>query len=406
MAYQVPNYLSNSARAAKRFGGDIWSTVKKEVKDIPGKAQKAVEEVKRPGFAGDVYEDFIKNTQRTPYGTTVSAHGTDYEVKTGVGNVGKKVAEIGSDFVSDKTRKDWWKWTNPYRVVQAGADYLAPRLGLDPSMAPVIAKLGPALYFSLTETSGPLSTGLRPKGQKAAAPVSKEKDPTGATSRSIPEEIVMRYGLGQHGDLMPYSDFVKERPDVMPSTLANYRRYKSKKPAAGERLDIDTDRGAFTALGGAVRGTTRGLHDPEIRLKGIPVSANATLGIAAGLGTVRAGADFLNSGASPSRDSGWFKNIRVQPYAQKITGDPGIRQKVSRFVGDYKDPALMAAGTLAAIGTAATARKLFQKAEERRVKKEDPVEYLKYKHGNFANAKESMKQPEARNWQELSQFVN
>ena len=49
MTYQVPNYLSNSARAAKRFGGDIWSTVKKEVKDIPGKAQKAVEEVKRPG---------------------------------------------------------------------------------------------------------------------------------------------------------------------------------------------------------------------------------------------------------------------------------------------------------------------------------------------------------------------
>ena len=145
MTYQVPNYLSNSARAAKRFGGDIWSTVKKEVKDIPGKAQKAVEEVKRPGFAGDVYEDFIKNTQRTPYGTTVSAHGTDYEVKKGVGNVGKKVAEIGSDFVSDKTRKDWWKWTNPYRVVQAGADYLAPRLGLDPSMTPVIAKLGPAL---------------------------------------------------------------------------------------------------------------------------------------------------------------------------------------------------------------------------------------------------------------------
>ena len=147
----------------------------------------------------------------------------------------------------------------------------------------------------------------------------------------------MRYGLGQHGDLMPYSDFVKERPDVMPSTLANYRRYKSKKPAAGERLDIDTERGAFTALGGAVRGTSRGLHDPEIRIKGIPVSANATLGIAAGLGTVRAGADLLNSGASPSRDSGWFKDIRIQPYAQKITGDNGISQKGSRFVGDFKD---------------------------------------------------------------------
>ena len=58
----------------------------------------------------------------------------------------------------------------------------------------------------------------------------------------------------------------------------------SKKPKAGERLSIDLDKGSFTALGGAVRGTSRGLHDPEIRLKGVPISLNATLGTAAGLG--------------------------------------------------------------------------------------------------------------------------
>ena len=73
---------------------------------------------------------------------------------------------------------------------------------------------------------------------------------------------------------------------------------------------------------------------------------------------------------------------------------------------DLREPAVLVGGAVAAIGTAAVARKLFQKAEERRIKKQDPVEYLKYKHGDFAKAKEAMKQPEARNWQELSQFVN
>ena len=27
MSFQVPNYLSNSARAAMRFGGDVWKDV-------------------------------------------------------------------------------------------------------------------------------------------------------------------------------------------------------------------------------------------------------------------------------------------------------------------------------------------------------------------------------------------
>ena len=40
----------------------------------------------------------------------------------------------------------------------------------------------------MTETSGPITQGLRPKGYKAVAPVSKEEDPTGATPSNIGEE--------------------------------------------------------------------------------------------------------------------------------------------------------------------------------------------------------------------------
>jgi len=66
---------------------------------------------------------------------------------------------------------------------------------------------------------------------------------------------------------------------------------------------------------------------------------------------------------------------------------------------------LLAAGAAAALGTAAVTKKLMQKAQERRIKKEDPVEYLKYKHGDFATAAQALGQPEARSWEQLSQYV-
>ena len=49
----------------------------------------------------------------------------------------------------------------------------------------------------------------------------------------------------------------------------------------------------------------------------------------------------------------------------------------------FKEPALLLGGTLAAVGTAAVAKKLFQKAEQERIKKEDPLQYKKYKRGDY-----------------------
>ena len=48
------------------------------------------------------------------------------------------------------------------------------------------------LYHTLTEKSGPITQGLRPRGYKAVAPVSKEEDPTGKTPRNL--------GVKQHLD--------------------------------------------------------------------------------------------------------------------------------------------------------------------------------------------------------------
>ena len=74
----------------------------------------------------------------------------------------------------------------------------------------------------MTETSGPITQGLRPKGYKAVAPVSKEEDPTGAKPRNIIEEGALRFIGGQKSQPLAYRDFIKERPDVMPSTIADF----------------------------------------------------------------------------------------------------------------------------------------------------------------------------------------
>ena len=371
MSYQVPNYLSNGARAAMRFGGEVW-------------------------------DNFVANAQRTPYGNTRSAHGTPFEVDTGAGRWAKTAATGGTKVVGEDLRRSAWKWMNPYRVVQAAGEYAAPRLGLSPGYGTLIGFGVPALYHTLTETSGPITQGLRPKGWQSVAPVSKAEDPTGRTPRNLAEETGLRFIAGQKSQPLPYQEFVKERPDVMPSTYKEYRRYLSKKPEAGKRLDINPDDQSFTALGGLVRGTARGLHDPEIRVRGVPVSANATLGTAAGLATVKGLSNTLNT-------RNILENLPKTPGqvgSWDLPKGAQTRLDIANFLGEQKDAAVLGAGALAAIGTAAVARKLFQTAAEKRIKKEDPVEYLRYKHGNFANAKEAMQQPEARNWQELSQYVN
>ena len=65
-------------------------------------------------------------------------------------------------------------------------------------------------------------------------------------------------------------------------------------------------------------------------------------------------------------------NIAGQKFQEFFAERPGL-----------KEPAIIAGGLLAAAGTAAVAKKLFQKAEQERIKKEDPLQYKKYKRGDY-----------------------
>jgi hypothetical protein len=79
---------------------------------------------------------------------------------------------------------------------------------------------------------------------------------------------------------------------------------------------------------------------------------------------------------------------------------PGVARQFEKL-GQFKDPTLLAAGAITAGAVGLAAKKVFQKAAEKRIQKEDPIEYLRYKHGSFKAAAEATGKPEAMSWQQL-----
>ena len=487
----VPNIFSNSLKFAREYGGKVLDAAKKSnvSNEVVNTIKKGAEQA--GNFSNDVYQNIKTGTYTTRFGNQSYSGGTPFSSAAGtVSDV------IGKTILSDKFRQQYvWPYTNAFRVVSKAGVAASKLTGLEnPVAAGTVAAGVPILFHTLTETSGPITQGLRPKGYKAVAPVSKEEDPTGAKPRNIAEEAALRFIGGQKSQPLAYKDFIKERPDVMPSTISDYRRYMNRKPESGKRIDIDPEKQTFTAYGGFIRGTARGLNDPEIRVRGVPISASAALGAAAGVATIKAGKKFLDPkgfgvsseqpieqpipGAfdlqtgekimkevgktvsvgtrgrkNPDGSPAYFgkrygedqppriPNVKIEQRLQDLRetkktydamasdqlkkGDqlniPGLgdsRSKAERFtdaskaveqeigettkqaaeyakrnfskaaqqfqkLGQYKEPALVVGGLAAAVGTAAVAKKLFQKAEQERIKKEDPLQYKKYKRGDY-----------------------
>ena len=302
MRGSVPNYFTNSLEFLKKYGTQVVDAYKKSNvgENFVKAAKETVEQAK--GYGADVLKYVDRGVHNSRFGT--AGYGS---YRTGIGDIGdfirnaknnpsKAAADfVGSTVFSDKARQQAWFYTNPFRMVSKAAVKASEQIGLESPTAKAAVAVGiPMFIHTMTETSGPITQGLRPKGYKAVAPVSKEEDPTGATPRNIGEEFALRFVGGQKSQPLAYKDFIKERPDVMPSTIKDYRRYMNRKPEAGKRIDIDPEKQTFTAFGGLVKGTARGLNDPEIRVKGIPVSASSVLGAAAGYGTILAGKKFLD----------------------------------------------------------------------------------------------------------------
>ena len=495
-------------------------------------------------------------------------------------STGKKVARTTAGvLLTDDAAKTIRKKTNIPMQLQDAANNIPAKVGVrsddNALAAAVIAKGAPYLAAYLSGSVGSPATGFRPKGEKAVYPKSKEEDPTGREVGNPLAEVIGRSVFFQRGQLLPYGEFKKERPDVMPSTYRDYMAYQYAKPQAGSLVTIDPQRGSFTAFGGAVKGSAKGLNDPEIRVRGLKATASQVAGLAVGRYAMGKTGEFLGARTKGPQydtnldntfvpnvtvDTGMIEVMRTgekvkdfaarkadtpegrqkiedavtasrakqltayakdieddyaymnrglrggtkitkdrlqtlqtttgrsvipgnrnfpdtkiivdpgdgktepkfaprmtksskeikgdkivdsgpKPYNEfrvgiKKEGDPSKRaliqqaidqskqeserrikeilarpkttgQKIEDFLGgsQYRPALQIAAGTVAALGTAYAVKKGVQKINERRAKKQDPVEYLKYKHGDFASAKEALKQPKAKGYQDLVPYV-
>lgn len=77
-------------------------------------------------------------------------------------------------------------------------------------------------------------------------------------------EVAAKYILGRTGNLLPYEEFSKYRPDV---DIGEYNRYKAFK--YDKEMDFDFTDGDVNLLpAGVLKATTEGIHGPEIHFLG------------------------------------------------------------------------------------------------------------------------------------------
>ena len=125
------------------------------------------------------------------------------------------------------------------------------------------------------------------EGYEAAAPDPEDKTKT----RNMLEEVALKYFMGRTGNLLPYDEFVKARPDVSPEEYARYQAFKY-----GKETDLNPfDDGQITLPGRIAKVTTDGIHGPEVQFLGrsMPVLTTAVpfaAALAGGVSGVRSGA--------------------------------------------------------------------------------------------------------------------
>ena len=97
------------------------------------------------------------------------------------------------------------------------------------------------------------------EGYKAALP--SEDDPT--KSSNVVGEIGLKYLMGRTGQLLPYEEFKKVRPDVSRDEYKRYQAFKYDK-----REDYNPTDGDLTIGAGALKFTDEGIHGPEVQFLG------------------------------------------------------------------------------------------------------------------------------------------
>ena len=128
------------------------------------------------------------------------------------------------------------------------------------------------------------------EGYKAAIP--SEEDPT--KTKNIIGEVGLKYLMGRTGQLLPYEEFKKVRPDVSREEYNRYQAFKYDKREDYNPLDGDLTIGA-----GALKFTDEGIHGPEVQFlgRGLPV----TTGVIPYLGALAGGVAGAKYGSNSNR---------------------------------------------------------------------------------------------------------
>lgn len=232
---------------------------------LPKKLQQKVGNIKLGGMSADELKEFADARAADPelrrstieVGKVPTASGK--EVDIGSGNYRAKAAQaagvIGADLATDGMRNIWWFLNAPQAVAQVAmfqgmrqaAKNNTDLSGLDGREALLrnrnlrMAAAAPAWIAA----SMGIGNFVRQPGYKATLP--SETDPR-QTSSAI-GELANRYFLGRAGSLLPYDEFVKERPDVSRDEYNAYKNYlfANKSP---------------------LKGTMDGIHGPELNFMG------------------------------------------------------------------------------------------------------------------------------------------
>ena len=107
------------------------------------------------------------------------------------------------------------------------------------------------------------------EGYKAAIP--SEDDPT--KTANMLGEVGLKYIMGRTGQLLPYEDFKKVRPDVSKDEYMRYKAFKYDKEEDWNPMDD----GDATIGSGALKFTDEGIHGPEVQFLGrsLPMTTGA-----------------------------------------------------------------------------------------------------------------------------------
>jgi len=272
--------------------------------------------------------------------------------KTVAGNAGLLLGRAGMDLTTDASRRVWWLLNAPQAVTSVAADEVIRknnpdlykmdyverpaaantkvksgdrRIGVKPENEKTAVRMGildektkrvkagystqfdsdtkqkyytkrrysPGEVRSLAlPASLAINTGMGltnfmggTDGYEAALP--SQEDPT-KTSNVI-GEVAAKYILGRTGNLLPWDEFKKVRPDVSKGEYMKYKAFKYDKKADLNPLDD----GKITLPTGVLKATTEGIHGPEVQFLGrsLPVATTilptvtAIAGTAAGVRT-------------------------------------------------------------------------------------------------------------------------